>query len=158
MVIIDKKGRPFEVRVYKPEDYSCLEEMYDTFSPKAKFQGMPPADEEVRHKWVRHLVRRGENFLAWQEARVVGHVVILPDFDKADAEYLIFVSQTSRARGVGKELTRAALQKAGELEIRSVWLTADSYNFRAIRLYKKVGFELQEESCSASERVMILKL
>ncbi|MCP4346804.1 MAG: GNAT family N-acetyltransferase [Desulfobacterales bacterium] len=157
MVIIDKKGCPFEVKSYQPEDYSSLEEMYDTFTPKAKFQGMPPVDQEVRHNWIRKLVKAGDNFLAWQEGKVVGHVVILSDFDKRDAEYLIFVSQANRGRGVGKELTRAALQKAKEYDLRCVWLTVDSFNFRAIRLYKKVGFHVHEESCSASERVMILE-
>ncbi len=158
MVIIDKKGCPFEVRGYQPDDYSFLEEMYDTFTPKAKFQGMPPANQEVRHKWIRKLVQAGDNFLAWQEGKVVGHVVILSDFDKGDAEYLIFVSQANRGSGVGKELTGAALHKAKELDLRCVWLTVDSFNFRAIKLYKKAGFHLHEESCSASERVMILEL
>ncbi len=158
MAIIDKNGDPFEVKSYQPEDCSFLEEMYDTFTPKARFQGMPPANQDVRHEWIRKLVRNGDNFLAWQEGKVVGHVVILSDFDKGDAEYLIFVSQANRGRGVGKELTRAALQKAKELSLRCVWLTVDSFNFRAIRLYKKAGFHLHEESCSASERVMILEL
>jgi len=34
----------------------------------------------------------------------------------------------------------------------------NSYNFRAIKLYKKAGFELHENHILATERVMILKL
>ncbi len=158
MSVENKEGCSFEVRAYEPEDFSYLLSMYDAFSPKAMFQGMPPADKDVRREWILKLVRNGSNFLAWQQGNVIGHVVILPDFDKSDAEYLIFVSQTCRGKGVGKELTRAAIRKAEELGIAIVWLTVDSYNFRAIKLYKKSGFELKQEYSSASERVMVLKM
>ncbi len=158
MSIVDKKGSPFEVKNYKQDDYQYLLDMYDAFAPKGRFQGMPPINKNVRYKWIKGLTLAGENFLAWQEGKVIGHVVILPDFEKSDAEYLIFVSQVSRGLGVGKELTSSAIKKAGELGLRVVWLTVDSYNFRAINLYKKSGFQLRGECSSSSERVMFLDL
>lgn len=158
MTLFDKKGCSFELRSCKPDDYSYVEEMYDSFTPKARFQGLPPSDKEVCQKWIKGLLEVGENFLAWQEVKVVGHSAILPDFNKGNAEYLIFVSQTNRCRGVGKELTRVAIQRAKDLGIKIVWLTVDAYNFRAVKLYKKFGFEFCEQYSSATERMMALNL
>ena len=108
MIYNDKKGRPFEVRSFKNEDFSLLVDMYSAFSPKGKFQGLPPAEKAECEKWIKRLVRDGENLLALREGRVVGHVAFLPDFSKLDAEYLIFVDQYNRGLGVGTALTRAA--------------------------------------------------
>ena len=144
----------FEVRGYRREDRSHLEKMYDAFFPKAKYQGMPPREDETRRKWITGLIDGGDSFLAWREGRVIGHVVLLPDFNKGDAEYLIFVDQHNRGRGVGTELTRAAIKRAEMLGLKNIWLTVDAYNFRATRLYKKFGFEFSDSYRSASERMM----
>jgi GNAT superfamily N-acetyltransferase len=158
MPLIDKKGSAFEVKAYTREDYACLTRMYDRFTPKAKFQGMPPFSKEVRGPWLRQLIEKGHNFLAWSGEAVIGHVVILPDFTLRDAEYLIFVSQDHRGRGVGKALTLAAIERARELELKNVWLTVDAYNFKAIRLYRTVGFRSCEDYDATTERMMVLYL
>lgn len=158
MTLIDKKGRAFEVKAYAHEDYACLERMYDRFTPKAKFQGMPPFSKEVRQPWLRQLIENGNNFLAWSGEAVIGHVVILPDFNLRDAEYLIFVSQNHRGLGVGTALTITAIEKARALNLNKVWLTVDAYNFRAIRLYRKVGFRSYEAYDAATERMMVIDL
>jgi GNAT superfamily N-acetyltransferase len=158
MTLVDKKGCAFEVKAYAPGDYPFLTKMYDLFTPKAKYQGMPPFSKEVRESWLKQLIEKGHNFLAWSCEEVIGHVVILPDFDKRDAEYLIFVSQTYRGRGVGKALTQAAIEKAKALDLAIVWLSVDAYNFRAVRLYKQAGFRSYEGYNAASERMMILYL
>lgn len=158
MIHYNKNGIPFEIRDYIPEDYPFLTAMYKAFKPKAKFQGMPPKDKIVAAKWIKKLAKNGENILAWQNDRVVGHVVILPDYEKKDAEYLIFVSQRARGLGVGKELTLASIKRAVEIGMQVVWLTVDAYNFRATKLYRKIGFEFCKAYSSSSERMMIMKL
>ena len=158
MIAIDKSGVPFEVKECVTTDYSHLLDMYEVFLPKAKFQGMPPGDLERRRSWVQHLTDTGHSFLAWRRNKVIGHVVLLPDFDKLDAEYLIFVIQSDRGKGVGRGLTGEAIKWARLHEIRVVWLTVDSYNFRAIHLYRKFGFHFSEPFCHAPERLMILRL
>ena len=57
---------------------------------------------------------------------------------------------------MGKGLTRVAIQKAKDLGIKVVWLTVDAYNFKAVRLYKKFGFEFCKDYSSTSERLMTL--
>ena len=158
MTLFDKRRRPFEVRNYSPGDYPCLEEMYDTFEPKGKYQGMPPYQRTARSRWLQMLIRNGNNILAWQDLKVIGHVVVLPDFSRRDAEYLIFVLHFNRGLGIGSELSRKAIQRVGDLNIKTIWLTVDVFNFRATRLYKKFGFQFCEACDYESERMMILHL
>jgi hypothetical protein len=96
MTLIKQGDCEIRVLPFYPETLHCLEEMYDRFTPKASFQGMPPFNARTRRKWIKHLVENGDNYLAWMENRVMGHVVILPDHKMKDAEYLIFVHQAAR--------------------------------------------------------------
>jgi GNAT superfamily N-acetyltransferase len=158
MRCIDKHGKCFEVKNYGCEDYAALETMYVTFYPKGKFQGMPPLQDEASRKWINGLLEKGENFSAWQDGIIVGHVVVLPDFVKGDAEYLIFVRHPNRGRGIGTQLTRAVLQHAKNLGLDTIWLVVGSTNFPAIGLYRKFGFRFCVPDLAESERKMTLKL
>jgi RimJ/RimL family protein N-acetyltransferase len=158
MRCIDKHGKCFEVVNYRLGDYAALETMYVTFYPKGKFQGMPPLQNEASRKWIHGLLKNGENFSAWQDGIIVGHVVVLPDFVKRDAEYLIFVRHPNRGRGIGTELTQAVLQHAKNLGLDTIWLVVGSTNFPAIGLYRKFGFRFCKPDLAESERKMTLKL
>lgn len=158
MTHIDKKGQPFEVRSYRNEENSRLEEMYEHFTPKAKFQGLPPSEKEACRKWILKLIGSGENFLAWREGEVIGHGVLIPDLGARNGEYTIFVNQFNRSLGVGAVLTNRAIEMAKNLSLQAVWLTVDAYNFRAIKLYKRFGFGFLEKEGGTSGRKMILRL
>lgn len=153
---IDKMGCRFEVQCSGIEQLSELTKMYDEFSPKAVSQGLPPIMEEQRHKWVVRLIETGENFIAWQEGKAVGHCALILDRKREDGEYIIFVDQPYRNRGLGTELTAVAVQKARELGLKRLWLTVEAFNFRAIRVYRKVGFQFCDEG--ERERTMVLGL
>jgi RimJ/RimL family protein N-acetyltransferase len=155
LLFIDKKGRPFIVRRYDPRDYAHLSGMYDAFSPKARFQGMPPYDKDTRENWLKKLIIEGDNILSLQENKVTGHVVLLPDLIKRDAECLIFIIQSHRGAGIGSALTRTAIKIAEGLGLKRIWLTVDAYNIRATKLYKKYGFSFSDIYRSASERMMV---
>jgi len=158
MAYIDKQGHPFEVFHYRLGDYPFLEAMYASFYPKGKFQGVPPLQNEASRKWIDGLLKNGENILAWQDNKTVGHVVVLPDFGRLDGEYLIFVSHPHRGRGIGSELTRNILQHVKTLGLTVIWLVVGSTNLAAIGLYKKFGFTFCTGDITESERQMILRL
>jgi ribosomal protein S18 acetylase RimI-like enzyme len=108
---------------------------------------------------VKQLVARGWNLLAWHgEEEVIGHAVLFPDLETQDAEYLIFVMQSHRSLGVGKALTLSAIERARTFDLKTLWLTVDAYNFRAIRLYRKMGFMNHEAFDATTERMMVLWL
>ena len=92
-------------------------------------------------KWIGRLLRGGENFLALRKGGAIGHVAFMPESTLSDGEYLIFVAREDRNRGVGSQLTHMAVEHAASLGLNKIWLTVGTYNFIAIRLYKKFGFE-----------------
>lgn len=154
--IQDKKACLYELDLGDWEDFEALVDMYDLFLPKKTAQGLPPEEGPARQNWVRCLMEKGENFLIWKDSQVVGHASLLPDFVKKDAEYMIFVNQDYRGRGLGTALTGSALCRARDLGLENIWLTVDGHNYRAIGLYKKFGFCFCDDG--GWERFMLLKL
>jgi RimJ/RimL family protein N-acetyltransferase len=153
---IDKSGCSFGMGTCCPEDFPFLLEMYHNFCPKPASQGLPPEDPETCQNWVKSLFEIGENFLAWREESVIGHVSLVPDIKGKSAEFVIFVDQDHRNLGIGTELTRFALERSGHLGYDSIWLTVNMSNFIAIKLYKKLGFEYYD--LDGSERLMKIKI
>lgn len=153
---IDKLGNRFLVGEIEQDSCEPLREMYDGFSRTDLNQGLPPPDEKIRHQWIQTLLKSANNFVAWNGGKVIGHSSLIAEMQKRDAEFIIFVSEIYRSRGIGTELTLLAVNKAKELGLNNIWLTVESFNFRAIGLYQKVGFRLSGEA--ERERIMVLKL
>ena len=153
---VDKAGTPFEVAECGSDDYCALLKMYDQFSRMGGSQGLPPPKKEIRHQWVERLLAQAMNFAAIHGGEIVGHSALILDMEKNDGEYIIFVSEAFRNRGVGTELTAIALKKARELGLDLIWLTVESFNFRAIKLYRKTGFVFTDQG--ERERTMVLRL
>ncbi len=87
---------------------------------------------------------------------MIGHSAFIPDPNGKSGEFVIFVDQNVRNLGVGTELTRLTLQTARELSFDSIWLTVESSNLIAIKLYRNFGFQFTDEDIY--ERIMLLKL
>jgi len=130
--------------------------MYENFHPRAISQGLPPERNEDLNRWVSRLLDTGWNFLCKQDGVIVGHAAVLPDTGKSDGEYVVFVLQAFRNKGLGTVLTEMAMQKARNAGLDTMWLTVEAFNFRAIKVYKKVGFEFCDEG--ERERTMVLRL
>lgn len=153
---LDKQGNPYEIREHGVERLDDLVGMYDEFSPKAMSQGLPPPGAVDRRLWVEQLLARGWSFLCEQDGKVVGHCAVIPDMKRADGEYIVFVLQPYRNKGLGTVLTEVAVEKARQQGIKVVWLTVEAFNFRAIKVYRKAGFQFVDEG--ERERVMMLRL
>lgn len=153
---VDKQGRPFEVHERGVDCRDHLIQMYEVFFPRAISQGLPPSEDLDLHRWVCRLLDTGWNFLCYQDRKAVGHAAVIPDLDRGDGEYVVFVLQPYRNRGLGTVLTETAMRKARRNSLHTMWLTVEAFNFRAIRVYKKVGFAFCDE-CER-ERTMVLRL
>lgn len=153
---IDKLGGVFHIDDADIGDFPAVVEMYDNFIPMAVTQGLPPSEPQTRHQWVKKLLNSGANLVAWHEQKIVGHAALIMEPTRSDGEYLIFVEKSFRNRGVGTELTVAAMDRATSAGLTSVWLTVEALNFRAIKLYRKIGFVFCDTG--ERERTMILKL
>jgi RimJ/RimL family protein N-acetyltransferase len=152
----DKAGAVFQIGRCGAGDLSCLMSMYHRFSPKPASQGLPPPDLETCQRWINELIQIGENLLAWHEQEVIGHAALIPDVNRGSGEYVIFVHQDYRNRGIGTALTQAILDEARNLGFQSVWLTVAVTNFIAIRLYVKLGFQYCDmDECERTMRITL---
>jgi len=137
----DKYGMPVELRVADASVLPELLDMYDGFEPKPASQGLPPSNPTACRSWVAFLLDSGVNLCAHRCDRLIGHAAILIDPAKCDAEFLIFVHQDFRSKGIGTILTRRTLELARDRGIGCVWLTVETVNFHAVRLYRNIGFQ-----------------
>lgn len=153
----DHEGRAIEIRVYDDEHFDALCEMYDTFDPADRAQGIPPAREERVRSWLDVILDEGQDVIAvdTDAERVVGHATLVPDGNDA-TELAIFVHQDYQGAGVGSRLIRALLGYGAGEGIEKVWLTVERWNHPAVNLYESVGFE--SSSVESFELEMALRL
>lgn len=153
---LDKHGMPVELCVADASALPELLDMYACFDPKPASQGLPPLNPAACRSWVVFLLENGVNLCAHRDNRLIGHAAILIDPAKGDAEFLIFVHQDFRSQGIGTILTRHTLDLARSRGIGCVWLTVETVNFHAVRLYRNIGFRF----CDAfdCERLMRIEI
>lgn len=153
----DKEGRAFVVRPVGPDDRVALREMYQTFEPKRGAQGLPPAHPQQRIRWLDGVLSHGFHLVVVVGREVVGHGMLLPYAPDA-AELANFLHQSVRDRGIGTALNRALLELGRDQRIRTVWLSVEPSNRRAIRSYEKVGFRRRPTSLWSPEIEMEIDL
>jgi GNAT superfamily N-acetyltransferase len=80
----------------------------------------------------------------WEDnGRVVGNVSLIPFFKRNQKIFLIANVATHpdyRRRGIARELTMAAMQRAREKRAQAIWLHVRDDNPGAIELYRELGF------------------
>ena len=138
--VIDKEGRDVEVRRYDGE-FGEVVEMYLSFDPADRAQGIPPTDEEATREWLESLLGTDcINVLARHEERVVGHAVLVPD-RHGEHELAIFVLREYQEAGIGTALVETLLGAGRREGVEHIWLTVERWNAPGVALYRKVGFE-----------------
>jgi ribosomal protein S18 acetylase RimI-like enzyme len=140
----DEDGRRIRFRAYEPTDRAALVAMYEEFDPTDRAQGLPPVRTPDIESWL-DTVLEGPSVLAWDGGRVVGHVLFVPDGDGGH-ELAIFVHQRYQGAGIGTELLRVGLDRAGSAGVTEVWLLVTHGNTRARRLYRAAGFTVDSPS------------
>ena len=136
-----QKGRTLDVREYSFEDFGALVEMYKSFQPKRVAQGLPPPDVPRIESWLDKLQLKSRSLLVLEEKRIVAHAILCPISETA-VEFTIFVHQDYRGERLGTVLTRLSVAFAAERGFCDVFLTTELSNVPAVRLYRKVGFQL----------------
>lgn len=141
MEVRTRKGRTLEVREYSFDNFGALVEMHKRFTPKRVAQGLPPPDVPRIAHWLDQLQHKSRSLLAVEGTRVVAHALLCPISDAA-VEFTIFVHQDFRGEGLGTALTRLAMDYAARMGFAQVFLTTELSNFPALRLYRKLGFQI----------------
>jgi ribosomal protein S18 acetylase RimI-like enzyme len=136
----DGEGREIDVRRFDG-DMEPLVEMYRSFHPQDRAQGIPPTDDSAIREWLGSL--SGADCLdvvAVHADAVVGHAMLVPDRNGA-SELAIFVFRAYQQAGIGTVLTEALLGTGRREGVDRIWLTVERWNAPAIALYRKIGFE-----------------
>jgi GNAT superfamily N-acetyltransferase len=114
--------------------------MYKSFEPKRVAQGLPPPDVPRIAHWLDRLEQKSQALVAWQGAKVVAHAILCP-IPSDSVEFTIFVHQDYREEGVGTALSRETLGWALRMGFSHAYLTTETSNYRALRLFRKLGFQ-----------------
>ena len=152
----DRRGRLILVRAYEATDFEGLKEMYDTFEPKGLESGLPPLDDQARLRWLNCVVSDLFNVLAVYKGRVIGHSALDLSCAPSCPEYLIFIKKGFRNCGIGTAFSMVMKRVSKEAGCEKVIVTVRTANTRAVKVFKKVGFEFTDEI--EVERDMELKL
>jgi RimJ/RimL family protein N-acetyltransferase len=136
-----KGGLEIQVVELSESRFEELVRMYEVFEPKRGAQGLPPAGRERIVAWLRNLQLHGHNLLAIADNCVIGHSMLCP-VDDGRAEFAIFLDEGFRNQGIGTGLTKATLDYGRHLKFRGIWLSVETNNGCAIRVYRKTGFQL----------------
>lgn len=150
----DREGREIAIRVCEESHFEPLVEMYDTFDPSDRAQGLPPARESGIRSWLDVILDGGQDVVAIDGERIVGHATLVPD-DGA-VELAIFVHQDYQGAGIGSKLIRGLLGHGQREGVKKVWLTVERWNHAGVHLYESVGFE--PSSVESFEIEMTLRL
>lgn len=134
------KGRELEVRSFAREDFGALVQMYKSFEPKRVAQGLPPPDVPRIAHWLDRLEQKSQALLAWKDAKVVAHTILCA-MPSGSVEFTIFVHQDYREEGLGTVISRLTLAWAQRMGFTHGYLTTETSNFRALRLFRKLGFQ-----------------
>ena len=153
----DREGRTIDIRPYEETDegYEALVEMYDSFDPADRAQGIPPSGNSRIREWLDEILDDDcYNVIAWCDGDVAGHATLVPDDDAY--ELAIFVHQTYQRAGIGTHLIQGLLGHGQSVGVKKVWLTVERWNRAAVSLYKKIGFETS--NAESFELEMALRL
>lgn len=103
------------------------------------------ADRAILEDPAGHVVDPGGDVLIARDARdeVVGCVALVPFGPTADGVFELSkmaVDAKTRGQGVGRAVLLAAIERAGEMGARSIFLGSNSKLADAVHLYESVGF------------------
>ncbi len=147
------KGMRVTLREIKPGEFEWLVTMYAAFEPKGEFQGLPPQTPALIRDWLSRLQEPADrHFVAEIGGRVRGHCFLCVGPRADEAELAIFVHQSVRGRGVGRQLLLGTLNcGCKQMHLSRVWLTTLGSNPVAAHLFSSVGFRLSRQDEPAWE-------
>ncbi|MFC6874095.1 GNAT family N-acetyltransferase [Halobellus marinus] len=134
----DADGREIEIRPYRDSDFAELVEMYDSFDPTQRAQGVPPLAIDGIRSWLSDVLD-GVNVVASCDGRIVGHVGFVPD-GTGRHELFVFVHQDYQQAGIGSHLLAGGMGQAQQDSVGYVWLTVEKTKRYQQRFYSRAGF------------------
>jgi RimJ/RimL family protein N-acetyltransferase len=150
-----RKERALTVQAYSCEDFAALVEMYASFEPKRVAQGLPPPDVPRITRWLDQIQSKSHQLLAFDGEKIVAHTILCP-IRQTEVEFTIFVLQDHREEKLGTVMSQLTMAWALEMGFSKVFLTTEFSNYRAIGLFRKLGFHTNSSYGDECEMVIDL--
>ena len=141
------------MRASSGEDFDPLVEMYAGFEPKRVAQGLPPPDVPRISRWLDELQSKSHSLLALDGKRIVAHTILCP-IRQGEVEFTIFVLQDYREEKLGTAMSELTLAWSLDMGFSKVFLTTEFSNYRAIGLFRKLGFHTSSSYGDECEMVI----
>jgi CBS domain-containing protein/ribosomal protein S18 acetylase RimI-like enzyme len=152
---VDKRNDPYLVMTLDKEREEPLRRMYLEQIERNSFNGLPPVADQACAKWLDGIIADAVNLVAVGfEKGLAGHAGLFP-MPKRMCEIMIVVPPPYRARGIGTQLTRCAVECAYEAGMEKMWLSVDAQNYIARHIYVKCGFEYLNTSAYGELDMML---
>jgi RimJ/RimL family protein N-acetyltransferase len=143
-------GRDIIVRTAKPKDAKPLIDFMYRISKERIYSIVEPEEFKETHESYRKRIKRFNNLpgklylIAEHNKKILG-LIQFDNFDhnkcKHNGFLTIFIGRQWRGKGIGRLLMKELLEWAKQNNmIEKVSLSVFSTNFRAIKLYSKLGF------------------
>jgi RimJ/RimL family protein N-acetyltransferase len=129
--------------------------MYASFEPKRVAQGLPPPDLPRITGWLEQLQKKSYQLLAFDGTKIVAHTILCP-IRQPEIEFTIFVHQGYREETLGTAMSKLTLAWSLEMGFSKVLLTTEFSNYRAIGLFRKIGFHTSSSYGDECEMVVDL--
>lgn len=137
---VDKEGTPLLITPGADGEFETLVEFYDEYPSRDRSMSLPPLTRPQVESWVEKLIRSGQNVLAFDGDRLVGHVAYVLT-EASEPELIVFIDGEYQNRGLGTELCRQAMAHAAADGHAALRLHVDADNKRALAVYEALGFE-----------------
>jgi RimJ/RimL family protein N-acetyltransferase len=135
-------GESIRIRELRPHDHKNLLRMYAHFNPKYAAFGLPPNERTLRRRWIGNLEHGRLNVIAMSGRRIVGHASIIDVPGEDFCEFIFFVHQDFRGRGIGTVLAGEICRRALCLGKKRIWLMIESANDDAVAAVYRIGFRI----------------
>ncbi|MBD2102336.1 bifunctional helix-turn-helix transcriptional regulator/GNAT family N-acetyltransferase [Leptolyngbya sp. FACHB-261] len=135
-----RERQHIEIIAYSPEfqdDFKRLNcEWIETYFKleESDYQALNHPDEKI-------LQPGGHIYMARHNGEIIGTCALIKVDSNTYELAKMAVTERARSKGVGWLLGQAAINKASELEARTIYLESNTVLEPAIRLYQKLGFQ-----------------
>lgn len=139
-----------QIRLEDAEQFSQLLLTVDSSNLMLFEPGERKTSTEQEEKRIEGLLLQGNStiLVAEENDKLVGYLVVLGGQNQRNrhsAYIVIGVHQGFRGKGVGLQLFEEAFKWAREIGLTRFGLTVIKHNDRAIKLYEKMGFQVEGE-------------
>jgi len=136
-------GRTIKIRQLSSEDDRKLTDMFREMSEETTKGVKIPSEKELFQKF-----RFPDYFISIvleQDEKIVGYGEIMKDPKKENGELQIVINQDYQGVGLGTALMIMMLKEATDQGIRRIKLEVSADNRVAIHLFRKFGFQQEED-------------